>query len=332
MFLIDSQKYDQAKKAFEKMITDFSGDPNLPATVYWIAEKYKWSDRPEESSRICGMIIQKYPDTYWAGRAMLGVSRVDAMSLSTSKNYQEAQNAIDKLAVDYAENPDLPQTIYWIAEKYKWSFNFTEANRVYQQVIQKYPDSVWAENAKLGIATSDVLSLVITGEYERAQASLDKLVVDYAKHPNLPRLIMVVGEQYYKEGLAKDSNGFAAEAKPLFERAVKVWDGLLTTYPNSNVEAEICCWAGDCFYKLGRYEESLQRFLKVVDNYPKYDYVWHAQFMVGYNYEGLKKSGVISKEQADPMIRAAYTELLEKYPTCNAATIAQDWINQNNSK
>jgi hypothetical protein len=54
--------------------------------------------------------------------------------------------------------------------------------------------------------------------------------------------------------------------------------------------------------------------------------------MVGRNYESMKNSGLISESQADFEIKAIYTRLLEKYPTCDAAQTAREWIDRNNSK
>jgi TolA-binding protein len=127
--------------------------------------------------------------------------------------------------------------------------------------------------------------------------------------------------------LAKDSNGFSEEAKGFYERSVKVWNGLINTYPNSDLQPDLCCWAGDCYRRLGKYKDSLQCFQRVVDKYSTYKYAWHALFMVGCNYENLSKSGLIPKSEADTKIRAAYTQLIEKYPSCPEVDLARNKMN-----
>ncbi len=51
--------------------------------------------------------------------------------------------------------------------------------------------------------------------------------------------------------------------------------------------------------------------------------------MIGRNYENLIKQGLLSEAEAKPLIRTAYTELLQEYPNCKAVTAAQNWLNRN---
>ena len=45
----------------------------------------------------------------------------------------------------------------------------------------------------------------------------------------------------------------------------------------------------------------------------------------------LKHRGSL-RSQTDPKIKAAYEQLLEKYPDCSAARIARRWLNQYKSE
>ncbi|RPJ77961.1 MAG: hypothetical protein EHM20_05050, partial [Alphaproteobacteria bacterium] len=190
---IRTDEFDKADEEFQVMMTDFNSDPNLPQTVYWIGEKYKWSDKAEKSSQIYQLIMQKYPDTKWANKAALGISRMDALSFSMAQDYDKAQLAIDKLNSD-SNNTDLPEALYWLAQKNQWAFKFADANKIYNEIIQKYPNSTWADISKFDIAASNVLSLVISGEPNLAEYYLDKLKSDFAGNSSLPRIIMVIGE------------------------------------------------------------------------------------------------------------------------------------------
>jgi tetratricopeptide (TPR) repeat protein len=152
-----------------------------------------------------------------------------------------------------------------------------------------------------------------------AAAAIDKLLTDFSGHLDLPRTLLIIGEEYYKKGLSKESEGPADQARDHFEKAVKMWGRLINEFPNSALIPETCCWAGDCYRKLGQYEKSIQCFQRVVDNYPGYEYAWHAQFMVGRCYEGLKDTGAIERSLADAQINTAYERVIQNYPNCPAA-------------
>ena len=51
--------------------------------------------------------------------------------------------------------------------------------------------------------------------------------------------------------------------------------------------------------------------------------------MIGYSYERLKKGDVVGGGEADAIIEAAYTQLLEAYPDCPAAKAASSWLKSN---
>jgi TolA-binding protein len=96
-----------------------------------------------------------------------------------------------------------------------------------------------------------------------------------------------------------------------------------------NLKTEACYWAGDCYFELGKHEDSIRHFQKIVDNYPQHEYAWHAQFTIGRCYEEMEKTGVIDKSAAQAKINAAYERLLEKYPECPAAEYAFSWLTNN---
>lgn len=329
--LIGSNDFNEAWQAIDKMIVDFEGATDLPETLYWLAERYKWFGTPEESKNICLRIIQKYPDSFWANKAKLGISRGDLATISASQDIGATQQTIEKLSADFNENPDLPETLYWMAEKFRWSFNFSKAKLAYQEIIQNYPNSSYAYKAKLANFDSDVLSLFASKDFDGAEEALMKMEADFADHPDLPADMMIAGERFYKEGLAKDSNGSAEEARPYFEKAVNIWERAINKYPASKFVPEICCWAGDCYYEMDKSEDSIRCFQIVVDKYPEYKYAWHAQFAIGSAYQRMKYAGVLPESEADTKTKTAYQNVISKWPDCNAAVNAQAWLDEHNS-
>jgi hypothetical protein len=69
----------------------------------------------------------------------------------------------------------------------------------------------------------------------------------------------------------------------------------------------------------------------VVDEHPGFRTAYNAQFLVGHNYERMKKEGLVSKSQADLNTKAAYEQLLQDYPDCAFARYAKHWLSRSRS-
>jgi TolA-binding protein len=312
--LIISKDYDRAKEAFDRLAVDFILDPDLPGTLYWIAEEYKWSERFEDAKSVYQKIIRSYPDSSFADKSRLGIARAEATSLVSSQNYDQAKEAIGKMISDFNDHPDLPGTLYWIADGYRWSGRHEEADNIYRLAIQEEPpESSYARNAKLGISSANVLSLIVSQDYNQADEAFDKMIADFSGHPDLAGAILVIGEQCYKQGLSKQDND-PNQAKDLYEMAVKVCDRLINELPDNTLVPEALRGAGLSYYMLGKPQKSITYFQKVVDDYPQYEFVWSAQSWLGDCYEKLRDTGADPKAEAK--MEQAFKAVIEKYPDC----------------
>lgn len=324
--LIVAQDFDGAEEALDEMVADFQNDPNLADELYWIGRGYGYWERHEEEKAIYQQIVEKYPDSPFAGKAQLGFSRAAVQAAIMSQDYDGAKKAFEKLTADFSGHKDLHDTLYWIAERYAWSGRFEEAKRIHQQIIQNYPDSSLLDKARLGLSRANVLSLVTSQDYDKAEEGLDKMIADFSGGPDLPKAVMSIGEQCYKQGLAEEKQGLTEQAKIRYEKAAEIWEGLQDKFPDSSLIPEACGWTGDCYIKLGRYEESIRCFQKVVDSYPEYKHAGHAQYMVGRCYEELKNTGALEESIADTHTKAAYEQVVLNYPDCPAITHVNSWL------
>lgn len=328
--LVLMQNYDGAKEAIDQLITDFSGHPDLPEALYWIVYRYEWQNEYNEAKSICQQIVENYPNSPYVNKAKMGVLRADAMYFIVTQNHNLAEEAIDKLTTDFAGNPDLPEALFLIAERYEWINRFMEARAIYQRIVQNYTNTPNESKAKLSDSIAEVRSLIIAQDYSGAEEAFDKVIADFSEHSDLPRLTILVGEQFYKEGLAMESKGFSEQAKNYYERAIKIWCGLISRNPDSVLIPEACCWIGDYYNKIDRYEESIQYFQRVVDNHPYYKHAWHAQFAIGSLYQRMKVVGIIPESEANLKTKAAYQNVVSKWPGCNSAGNALIWLNEHN--
>jgi TolA-binding protein len=196
--LIDTGKYTEAASTTDKLVADFPDNQGLPEAQYWIAERYERYDKFDEANRLYQQVIQNYPDSLWADKSKLAISRTKAKSLIVSQNYDQAQKEIDKLAVDFAGNSDLPEAIFWITERFQRSGRLEDAKLNFQRIIRDYPDSPWAGKAKLWLSKVTILSLIATQQFSQAEDAIGKFVADFAGNPDLPEALFWISEGFQR--------------------------------------------------------------------------------------------------------------------------------------
>ena len=218
--LIALGDYPSAQKAIDKMISDFAEHPDLADALYWVADKYRWSGRHEEAKALYQRIVQDYPNSGVASKAKFGIPREEITSLIGSGDYSGAQKAIDRMAADFADDPDLADTLYQIAETYRWSIRHDEAKDLYQRIVRDYPNSAVASKAKFGIPREEITSLIESGNQAGVQNAIDKMAADFAKDPDLPGTLYGIAETY-KWSLER------------YDDAINLYQRIIRDYPNS---------------------------------------------------------------------------------------------------
>jgi TolA-binding protein len=325
--IIDAGNLEAASSATDKMMTDFNNNPDLPEALYWVIRHCEWTSKLDEAKRLYQMMKQNYPDNIHAKQSQIGIARCETMALVMSQDYTKAKEALDKMAIDFSAHPDLPESLYMVAERFEWQWQFEKEKYVYQKIIQNHPASAFSSKAQIGIARADILSFIALQYYEQFDKSLDKLFVSFKDNPELPQTAIIIGERFYRDGLSKRRRNSANEAKDSYERAIKVWDRVIRELPDSNLIPSACCWMGDAYSELGRYKEAIEYYKKSSDDYPQFSkitgidnvYRWRSVFMTGQSLQKLKESGDMNSAEADPSIIEAYERLVCDSASCPRA-------------
>ena len=315
-----SEDYDRVKEALDKLAVDFADEPDLPQALYWIVERFERAGRFEDAKQLFQKIIDNYPDTQWAEKARFRIAKTDIKSLIATQDYDKLQEALDKLYVDFSSSPDLAESIYWIAEGLEHSYRFEDAKCNYQKIIDNYPESSWAEKAEIRIAKVEIMSLIMSQDYDRAKEALNKLFVDFAEYTNLPETVHSIGLSYYSKACMMNVEGNTNEEKELYRKAIEVWECVIREFPSSGVLVHSYYCSAICYaQELGEYRKGIDYFQTIVDNWPCYEYAWDAQYLIGEYYEKLKDSGAITEPMANYMIEKAYKAVIQNYPNCEVA-------------
>ncbi len=325
--LIESKKYIEVQPALDKLMVDFGSHPDLPEALYAIAGKHSNAKKFKEAEGIYRDIIQRFPNDPYTVKAKFNAPKIHICYLIASGNYGEVQPAIDKLIADFIDNPDVPGVIYWFGKELESLKRYQDAKSVYQRVEQNYPDNPHVPKAEVRIPKMDILALIESGNDSIAQNAVDSLIANFRKNPDSSEAVFNIGEQYYNQAASYEAQNLNAKAGDCFRKAIAVWEKMTAQLPSSSAYAPHAYYfSGSCYERLDEFAKAVQCYQKVVDNWPKFEFAWNALFSLGHSYENIGEAGIISQSEADLKTKTAYEQLLERYPNCTAAKIAQRWL------
>jgi TolA-binding protein len=213
------------------------------------------------------------------------------------EDYNNAITTFQQLINDYPDSEyadDAQYYIGYINEK-KLGY-YIQALLEYQKLIDNYPNSEFADDAQLGIGNC----YYATKDYSHAIEAYQKLIDDYSESSLLPLAQYSIGQSYRK--LAN------------YVQAILEFTKTIENYPESEYAAPAQYYIAYSYYDTQDYNQAILEFQITIDNYP--DSTWPgesdrliapcAQYYIGYCY-GQKLE---QWEEAIP----AYQLVIDNYP------------------
>jgi len=233
-----------------------------------------------------------------------------------------AEAAVEKLMADFSWSSYIARAIHDTAWEYRKLANYSRANELDQYVIDRWPEDVQAMWAKMDMAKTDIA----LGDYAAADKTVDILIADFSDQSEMPTAIFMLGEQYYNKAFDCENQGQAAEAKSHFQKAIAIWQRIINELPQSSITPQAYYFAARCYKRLGQYEDAIEYYQVVLDNWPTYERAWSAQFLATLCFEELEKAGAIPRVDAAIEIIKRCEDLLANYPDCKAVEAARDLL------
>jgi len=187
--------------------------------------------------------------------------------------------------------------------------------------LDTWSQSKYAIKSRAGIAASNVN----LGRLEEPYAIVDELLADFPGHPELPQAIFLIAEQYYYKAVGEGKKEPDSEVQDNLQKATTICEKIIQQFPSA-ITPGIYDLAADCYRHLGRYSKTMECYREIVSSWPDYERAWNAQFQIGYCSQQLKDTGVIPRSLADSVTKAAYEQVLKKYPHCPAARATKSWL------
>jgi len=228
-----------------------------------------------------------------------------------------AEAAVEKLMADFSWSENIARAIHDTAWEYRKLANYSRANELDQYVIDRWPEDVQAMWAKMDMAKTDI----VLGNYTAADKTVDILIADFNDLLEMPTAIFMLGEQYYNKAIEHKKNGRDKEGDAFYQKAIVVWEKMIQKLPPSTEYTPRAYWCSAVVYsqELRQYAKGIEYYQEIIDNWPTYEYTWHAQLLVGRYYEKLRDSGGLPESEANPKIEHAYKSVIENYPDSDSA-------------
>ncbi|MFA5240523.1 MAG: tetratricopeptide repeat protein [Phycisphaerae bacterium] len=310
-----------AQENIKKLTSEYSNDPNLPKTLYILAEQYRLSWRYEEAKELYQLIIEQHPDSLYADKAEFGLLTTKTaqagLSLIESGNGEKAQDSVEDLAVDFEDKSELAMVFNNFALRYEELDKYAEAKKLYQEIIWRWPDSLEAERAPLDVQRMDILSFVQAEDANYANVLFDKFVADFNGNPHLASSMVLTAEGWYRKAFKLADEGSDAQSEKYYRKAIDISGAMAEKFPGSREVPNAYYLICQCYHDLGEYEKILPYLQKILDGWPDFKYAWSVPAWIGECYENLRNSGKMPESEANPKIKQAYRMLIEKYPDCS---------------
>jgi tetratricopeptide (TPR) repeat protein len=323
---IHTDRNSEAQADFDKMLADYAGNPNLAEEIYWVGRGYRVAEDYGKATSLYQKVIEQYPNSPFANRSRINIQNMEVWSLIKAGQIEQAKTQFGKMVQDFSSESYLPEAMFWTARKFRQANQYEEATNIYTQMIQKYPQDSFSNKAVVELSNCMIQQLIEKGKHNEAIAAIGKMFTDNANNPQVLSVASRIAELYQVKSREFDKQGNTAETQASLARSAAILEMMIAKAPAAANIAETYCLAGDCYYRIGNYGKSVDCYKKVLTEHPDYEGRWNAQFMVGRNYEAMKKAGQMSGAEADGKIKEAYEHLLAEYPDCQAARHARKWL------
>ena len=306
-----------AEDGTQRLLTDYAGDVRLANAARRIADGFQDAGKFQQARDVYEYAVVNWPDAENVFRTRTGL----AMSSIKLGDEQSSVDAVDDLLLNHIDDKRIAKSVCQVAIHYSRRGKELYARQVYRDFLDNWsnPDlEIWARAIEINAADTAA-----------DPNAIDWLIADFSGDGRLAEVASCISERFYNKAFDFERKGSSGQAREYFQRAAESWETIVDLPWNPNKTSQACQLVADCYRRLGQHEKALAFYLHIVETWPDCKRVWHAQYLIGCSYERLKKGGVVPKKEADAIIEAAYTQLLDAYPDCPAAKAASSWLRSN---
>ena len=193
-----------AQAAFEELVAAYPDQPQAPEAELLIGELYYETAEYERALAWYERVFGTYPDSKDAPEALYGA----AWCQLELEHIEPMRDLFLRLVRDYPQHERAHQGLMHLGDYYYNGHQFLKASRLYEQVVERFPETAEAVQARQLLAHladaeadslySEGMALYDQGEFMRAIAVLEEVIARYPNTPSEAAARCNIGVAYYQ--------------------------------------------------------------------------------------------------------------------------------------
>jgi len=205
---IEQDKSAQADAAFDEMVTVFSEFEGLAKAVDHVADAYRELKDYEQARDTYRYAVMSWPEAEHAADSQRAIA-LTSILLGDEPN---SEAAINKLLSDFGSYPNIATVVDHLADDMRELKRYEQARRLYQHVVDNYPQADYAMNCLGGVVRTSIL----LNDEPNAAAGTDRLFGEFAGRAGAAKAVDNIADRYRKSARYD-------KARELYKRAVATW-------------------------------------------------------------------------------------------------------------
>ena len=190
---------EAAQEATDKLIGSFSSNEGTANAVDEVADAYRNVKKYEKALELYKYILDSWPESEQAMGTQTAVAKLN-IECGDDPN---AEAAVDKLIVEFAERNDIADFVDDVADKYWEVKRYEKALELYKYIVDSWPESEQAIGSHGCIARVNIEC----GDDPNAEAAVDKLIADFSANSGFPTVLCEIAGGYEKVNKYQDAKG-----------------------------------------------------------------------------------------------------------------------------
>jgi tetratricopeptide (TPR) repeat protein len=265
---IATGNYTAADAMIGELTAKFSKHSSVPAVLYGAGWAYDTAGNYEKAIALYQQVVQMRPEDEQTKLLEVYILRLKAQLAVGSDDYDIVKATVDKLFETYWQQSNCAETLHFITELYMWNGRYDEAQDICHRLIQKYPNSPDATRAAVNIRKIDILRLIDSGEYDKADAASAQLAANFPTYADMAVAKFHIAEQYYRKGIKvmptdqqMGNTCFAAAISILKNDILPKLSGNAEKAPASYLLGPTYFTIAASYYRLGEYDKAVDAYI-----------------------------------------------------------------------
>lgn len=244
---------------FQRVTTTHPDAAVTPAATYAAATTHVRLGQYEEAARAFEQVSQRFPETPYADNVGTALAEV----YYELGRYDEVVAELNPQLASLS-GPARARAVLLLAESHHQQQRYRQAQELYRQLIDAYPDNPYRTNARYGLAWVDYR----TSRYRAAAQA-------FAQVQAAPQLSDSLRLQAaYHEAASRSQAGEPQEALRLYRTFSRTW-------PSSALADDALYEAALLHYQAERYGDAAQTLTALLDRYPASERLGTAYYWLG---------------------------------------------------